>query len=34
MGPDTPIRTGENIEVVLDTQKLHVFDREQEKAIV
>ena len=34
MGPDTPVRTGENMEVVFDTQKLHVFDRETEKAIV
>ena len=33
MGPETPVRTGENVEAVFDTHKLHVFDRETEKAI-
>jgi multiple sugar transport system ATP-binding protein len=33
MAAGNPVRAGDSLEVVLDTRKLHVFDRETERAI-
>ncbi len=34
LDPRTSARTGQNLEIVLDMDKMHIFDRENQKALV